>query len=158
MISVPGRARQKNAECQEAEELAAKCYLLLDFYEERFGSPEYSRLASIGRNGIAQALAQCHVPALKMAYRDLREEMEDLSPGDQAEIKHRLQATFESDLGVEVQRELLRAQEIVGKGKISNRDEYALLRTYLDHHTDRWGTATFIARATEMLTEYERAM
>lgn len=76
-------------------------------------------------------------------YRDLREKMEELPPGDRAELRHHLEALFGDDVDVDIQHDMVRAQQIVARGQISNDDEYAVLRIFLEHYAERWGNSRF---------------
>lgn len=150
-------SRDQGERQAEAKWLAAKCHFIVDFMVDRVSDPVYAQIAGSFRTGIDAALKKAHVPGLKMAYRDLRQQMLDLSPADQQELDEALQRTFDVDVAREVRDEIIVAQAIIRRGTITNADEYSLLRTYVEQHLTNSDKA-HVDRALRLVAEYETAI
>ena len=151
------REQTKQIRERQAAVLAAKCYLILDAIEANVDDDRHRPILALKRKGIGMALAKNDVAALTMAYRDAREDVEALPPGDRAELAHRLEATFGINIKDEIQGEIARSHLILRRGKIDNREEYSLLRVFIEQHANRTD-ATLLDLAIRMVSAFEKTM
>jgi hypothetical protein len=114
-------------------------------------------ITALKRDGIDRAAARSHVPALRLVYNDLLGDMEDLDSGDRAELTHRIEVSFGTNLSDEKQQDNARVLAILRRGRIVDLDEYATLRGFLDQRSPQ-ADSSIVDRATRLVAEFERGL
>ncbi len=87
-------------------------------------------------NNLLQAVKENDVTGLLMAYNDMNEGAYDLDPKQYKKLDEILRKKFGHGLFEADQKHIKRVTKIVEKGKISNKEQYYLLREYFERIWD----------------------